>query len=169
MESTLNPDSAWRAGYLPLMTSLARRLSERGFNPLILNHAGREDDAVCDALRRAIGAPAVIDEGDPLAVKGIIGAAAITVCSRYHGCTSAMSEGVLCVGTAWSHKYAALFDDFGMGPYLLTRCDEASGLQILEQLLSVPDVARSRLNMCRRVLEEQVDAMWQDVLTALRK
>jgi polysaccharide pyruvyl transferase WcaK-like protein len=169
MRGPLNPDPAWRSGYLALMAAVAARLAERGFSVRVLNHEGRADAAACADLRAATDSLPVIDEDDPLALKGIIGAAGLTVCSRYHGCASSMSQGVPCLGTAWSHKYQALFDEFGQPGNLLTRCDAAAATAALDRLLSDLDGARARLAERRPALEARVEAMWTRVLAVLSR
>ena len=169
MRGPLNPDPAWRSGYIALVAALAARLAERGFSVRVLNHEGRTDAAACAELRAATGSPPVIDEEDPLALKGVIGAAGLTVCSRYHGCVSSMSQGVPCLGTAWSHKYQALFDEFGQPGHVLSRCDPAAGAAALDQLLSGLDSARAQLAERRPALEARVAAMWTRVLAILSR
>ena len=139
MRGERNSDATWHSGYLPLLCSLARRLAELGFVPRILNHEGQADAALCESLREATGGTEVITEADPRALKGIIGAAGIVVCSRYHGCVSALAQGVPCLGTSWSHKYAALFDEFGVAEYLLDTCDEKVATAALHRLAADRD------------------------------
>ena len=164
MRSDRNSDASWHSGYLPLLCSLARQLADLGFVPRILNHEGQADAALCESLRAATGGAEIITEADPRALKGIIGAAGILVCSRYHGCVSALAQGVPCLGTSWSHKYAALFDDFGVAEYLLDACDEAAATKALQRLASDRDGVRKLLSSRRAALETRIQAMWSRVL-----
>jgi colanic acid/amylovoran biosynthesis protein len=168
MQDERNPDAAWRRGYLPLLTALARHLAGRGFAVRIVNHAGTADAALCAALAEATGSCPVISEPDPLALKGVLGGAGLVVSSRYHGCVNALSQAVPCLGTAWSHKYAALFDDFGAGGQLLASCDVAAGLRALDDVLDSRDAVAARLSAARPALVARVDAMWTRVFDALR-
>jgi len=164
MLSERNSDATWHSGYLPLLCSLARRLADLGFVPRILNHEGPADAGLCESLRAATGAAEVITESDPRALKGIIGAAGLVVCSRYHGCVSALAQGVPCLGTSWSHKYAALFDDFGVAEYLLGACDETAAAAALQRLASDRDSVSKLLSSRRAALETRIEAMWSRVL-----
>jgi len=164
MRTDRNPDATWRSGYVPLLCSLARQLADLGFVPRILNHEGEADAALCESLREATGSAEVITEADPRALKGIIGAAGIVVCSRYHGSVSALAQGVPCLGTSWSHKYAALFDEFGVAEYLLDTCDEAAATTSLRRLASDRANVSQALLSRRATLEKRIEAMWSRVL-----
>jgi colanic acid/amylovoran biosynthesis protein len=162
-----NPDDAWRRGYVALLASLARRLSELGFTPRVLNHEGENDARVCQSLLEATGGREVIAEPDPRALKGIVGSAGMAVCSRYHGCVSALAQGIPCLGTAWSHKYAALFNDFGVGEDLLTRCDAAAAVVTVNRMVTARDAISARLAAARPGLEARVESMWSRVFSIL--
>jgi colanic acid/amylovoran biosynthesis protein len=163
MQGSRNADAAWHHGYLPLMQALARRLVELGYVPRVLNHEGTADASLCDSLRSTAGAAPVITVDDPLALKGIIGAAGLAVCSRYHGCASALSQLVPCLATAWSHKYRTLFADFGVAEYVVESCDEAAALASLDALVGGHDEVRATLEARRPHLASQIEQMWQRV------
>ena len=167
MRGAMNPDPAWRQGYVPMLAAIAQRLGAGGFSVRVVNHEGRTDSAVCEELRALTGAPPVIDEDDPLALKGIIGAAGLTVSSRYHGCVNSMSQGVPCLGTAWSHKYQALFNEFGQPGNVLVACDEPAAVAAGDRMLSELAADRARLAAHRPALEAQVNALWARTLGVL--
>lgn len=167
MQDERNPDPAWRSSYVPLLESLARRLTERGFTVRVLNHEGAADAALCESLRRSVGGAGVIDEADPRALKGIIGAAGLVIGSRYHACVNALSQGVPCLGTAWSHKYRALFQDFGVAEYLLEASDPTAANRALDRLLDAREDVVAALRRARPVLDAQLDTMWDRVVAAL--
>lgn len=163
-----NPDAAWRVGYADLMRVLALRLRDLGYVPRVLNHEGAADAALCEALRAATDGAPVITEAEPLALKGAIGAAGIALCSRYHGCASALSQAVPCLGTAWSHKYGELFAEFGVRRYVLENCDQAAALDRLEELVAHRDEVRTGLAARHPALESRTEALWQRVMQALQ-
>lgn len=105
---------AVRDAYPIFLGRCIRELRRRNLDPFILIHeqSGR-DHAIIDAMRGNLGQIDVVDERDPLRVKGIIGESFLTIGSRFHGLVSALSQSVPSLGTGWSHKYNMLFQDYG--------------------------------------------------------
>ncbi|HSQ68449.1 MAG TPA: polysaccharide pyruvyl transferase family protein [Steroidobacteraceae bacterium] len=169
MRSEFNPDPQWRAGYDSLMQSIGRQLAQDGWRVRVLNHEGHSDEATCRLLAESLSAGPVIAEPDPLALKGTLGAAGLVVCSRYHGCVSALAQGVPCLGTAWSHKYAALFEDFAASEFLLQQCDERQASQALSRLLEQRGTLPRQLASRLEVLAARNEQMWQRVIGILRQ
>lgn len=174
MVSARNPDPAWRAGYVALFAVLARAAIERGRTVRFLAHEGREDAPLCAAIRAAVDAGMgvasgceIIDENDPRAAKGLIGAAGAVVSSRYHACVGALSQGVPCLGTAWSHKYEALFTDFGVSHWLQHRCETASAVQLLDGLLASGSLPGPALLQRTQELAGRLEALWDRVTAIL--
>ncbi len=163
-----NPDRGAREGYLPLLRRCAAAAQDAGFEVRWLNHEGSDDAALCSRLAgEGSSASAVIEEADPLAVKGLIGAAAAVVSSRYHGCVSALSQGVPCIGTTWSHKYAELFADFGVTECLLQNA-AAEPEPLLRRLLDDRQAHGAALRERATALATKVERMWGQVFEVLR-
>lgn len=167
MQGPRNPDAAARAGYFALLSALAQRARELGFEPRILNHEGAADAALCESLRTAAGGTPVIDDDDPLALKGVIGAAGLAVASRFHGCASALSQAVPCLGTTWSHKYGGLFAEFGVTDCVLESADVPTALARLEALASGRDAVRATLAARQPALAERTEHLWVRVSAVL--
>ena len=113
MISNKNKNSQWRARYITLVKMVIEVFIAKGEEVFLLNHEGESDKKICDEVNQAFQYSLdIVSPDSPLDVKAIIGDAKIAVCSRYHGCVSALSQGVPCIGTSWSHKYEELFDEY---------------------------------------------------------
>lgn len=159
------PGAGWAGAYLPLLTALAATCRTHGLTVKVVNHAGAEDRALCAQLAATAGGLEVIDEPDPLALKGVVGAAEVVVASRFHGCVAALSQGVRCLATSWSHKYGALFRDFGVPSWVVDVPDAAAAQQRLASLLAEPRPAV--LAARREALAARVEALWERVFAQL--
>jgi colanic acid/amylovoran biosynthesis protein len=109
---------ASRRGYLRLLTEAIRRVASAGYRPFVLVHEERDREIADQLAREARVTEPVAQSADPLELKGILGACAFSIGSRFHGLVSALSQGVPCLGTSWSHKYRELFDDYGITPWV---------------------------------------------------
>lgn len=113
MLSARNENTDWEKNYIEVMVIVMNVVRDHGLEPVILNHEGTSDMDVCGMLANKYGREIdVISESNPIYVKGIIGHSRLVVSSRFHGCVSALSQGVPCIGTSWSHKYEELFSGY---------------------------------------------------------
>lgn len=161
MLSNRNQHSEWQHNYLPMLVDAVSVISAMGLIPVLLNHEGKDDAAICDAVQQAAaGKVDIITETDPLKVKGIIGASKAVICSRFHGCVSALSQGVPCLGTSWSHKYERLFEEYDQLDALLgAKVTKAQLAAAINAVLSITH--NVELEKRRRVLKQQSELMWQ--------
>jgi len=157
----------WQGRYAALLEALASECRRRGLAVKVVNHAGREDAPLCEALARAAGGLPVVDEPDPLALKGLIGAAGVVISSRFHGCVNALSQGVPCLGTSWSHKYEALFADFGSEQWLVSEPDVPRAVSLLGALLDQGRTGTTGSAQRREHLLARVEALWERVFALL--
>ena len=173
MTSQRNQYADWQQCYLPLLQQALQVIRQLGLTPVLLNHEGKADAEICQALKQwdmqqQDNSVAIITEADPLKVKGIIGASKAVICSRFHGCVSALSQGVPCLGTSWSHKYERLFDEYGQREALLAT-DTNAGLlqQKLQQVINNSD--NVELAQKRATLHQQSELMWQQVIAVIKQ
>lgn len=166
MLSQKNPDARWRQSYIPLLVKMIHRLQKQGVKVQLLNHEGKADAAICQQIQDALNdkVPLIV-EADPLYVKGIIGAAKAVICSRFHGCVSALSQGVPCLGTSWSHKYEHLFAEYGCPQNLLSPTLDDNALNNTVEALLNGELAVSDTQLMQ--LRQNVQAMWDDVFSLL--
>jgi len=167
MTGEMNRDAAARRDYLGVMVELGRRAQALGHPVRVLNHAGAQDAALAARLSAQLDAGAVLEDPDPRVLKGVLGAAALVVSSRFHGCVSALSQAVPCLATGWSHKYQALFDDFRLPEGLLPIGDAASAGAALESALARREAIAEGLRGHLPELQRRVAEMWDQVFALL--
>jgi len=163
-----NTDPAWREGYVAFLSELAVTLRGR-WRVVLLNHEGAADGALCAEVSRRVQGLQVIAESDPRATKGVLSAAGVVVSSRYHACVSALSQGVPCLGTAWSHKYRALYEEFAVPEDLQLECDSSAAAARVLRMMDERSVREAELLRRTAVLQARVDAMWQRVFAIMQQ
>jgi colanic acid/amylovoran biosynthesis protein len=169
MTGDMNTDATARQDYVGVMVAMGRRAQTLGHPVRVLNHAGSQDAELAASLAATLGCGPVIADPDPRILKGVIGAAALVVSSRFHGCVSALAQAVPCLATGWSHKYQALFDDFGMPEGMLRSADADSGPALLEMLIERREALAVDLRARLPALQRRVGAMWDRVFSVLPK
>lgn len=106
--------------YLPFLIQTINLLRESGNEVFILIHSGELDLKLANEINNSFNNEiTIINENDPLKIKGIIGSSKGVISSRYHGLVSALSQGVPALGTGWNHKYEMLFEDYNFSDGLL--------------------------------------------------
>jgi colanic acid/amylovoran biosynthesis protein len=168
----LKYDNGWSKGrYVRTLGEAIKRVRRAGYRPFVLVHETGDLE-----LARTVAAAGnmpddVVCDDDPLALKGILGSCAFSVGSRFHGLVSAMSQGVPCMATAWSHKYRQLFDDYGVGEWMdAWDSDERHWFARLEELLEPGARARLREILVTRsaMLIDEANHTWRLVAEAAR-
>lgn len=151
--------------YFQLMTRYMTLCRAKGWPVYILNHEGQIDQSLCVELKDKFAQDdmvSVVQPDDPLVVKAWIGHAGLVFSSRFHGCVSALSQGVPCIGTSWSHKYHHLYADYACTEWLVGLDAEE---QTLEKLISGShsDELKSSLKQHSAKLQELAANMWLEV------
>lgn len=171
MVNPRNKNKSWLNSYKSMLLNAIEIYQEKGLTPFFLNHEGDEDGQIIDELNQSLSTPlVVIHEEDPIAVKGIIAISKAVLCSRFHGCISALSNNVACLGTSWSHKYERLYDDYDASS-LLIPADVNS-----EQLLNIINISLDETHNIHQSIKvnatqykEQTEQLWRTVITASKK
>jgi len=98
-------------------------------------------------------------------LKGIIGQCDFFIGSRMHSCIAALSQGIPCVGVAYSRKFAGVFDSVGMGDWVVdarvSANDEAVArtVELYRQRNAVRTELRQHAEQARAQLREIFDTM----------
>lgn len=160
------PETA--AAYRTFLAECAGLFRREGVPFAVLLHEDSDGDRqLASQLEAAVGSPLlIIREWDPLVIKGIIAGCRATVGSRYHGLISALSSGIPSVGVGWSHKYRALFEDFGCAEYLVDMGDPLT--DSLDKVRTLIDgtahrTLEPRLTAARQRYADETRMMWDTV------
>lgn len=161
MISHRNGRTSWIENYTALMSKMCLEVHDSGFIPLLLNHDGAKDAKLCEQIiAGSLLELQTITLDDPLDVKGVIGEVAAVISSRFHGCVSALSQGVPCIGTSWSHKYEALFADYGQQDMLISTPEDEGVSANLKHLLSERYAQECRENPLIETQKTESEKMW---------
>ncbi len=161
MLSHRNHNSSWQSVYLRQLQCGIRLMREAGLTPILLNHEGQADANLCQQLIVENPNLRVLNPTTPVEVKGWIAGARIVICSRFHGCVSALSSGVPCIGTSWSHKYEMLFAEYGQNALIQPDTSEDELRCLIAQVGSAEN--RQLLQERAEYWKQQSHQMWQTV------
>lgn len=162
------PDTA--KAYLSFLETAVGEVRRHHLEPVIVLHESA-DQGIAGRLQARLGEPLrQISDEDPLVLKGVIAAARLVIGSRFHALVGGLSQGVPSIAAGWSHKYVALFDEFGCPELVLRPEDYGQGLaRAIERLVDGPERDRLTAMLQERVRAQagEVSAMWSDVRKAL--
>ncbi len=164
-----NKNESWKKNYINIMKLMMEQTVELGLTPVLLNHEGEGDKDICQTLNNFFERKLeLIEESDPLKVKGIIGASKAIVCSRFHGCVSALSQGTANLGTSWSHKYEQLFSEYGVSDLLINPNSNDDELkQLFDKMLNDNEEYLAQINTNAAKYKAITEDMWNRVVSVV--
>jgi len=109
-----------RKSYLNFLHRTCEYLSRKDYEILIIIHENGDNLLGKELTTNPKFSATIIMENDPRNIKGVIGRSSLLIGSRYHALVSSLSQGIPTIGTSWSHKYDALFDDYNCKQFLVT-------------------------------------------------
>lgn len=117
----ISPQKNNKDKYIGLLQNIIQFYEKKGQPVFMLNHEGFRDKDLCYQINAVNETKIPVVSGiTAQEVKGLIGNSHTVISSRFHGVVSALSQGVPCLATSWSHKYEMLFKDFGQEDRILT-------------------------------------------------
>lgn len=115
----------WKTKYIGILEDFIEAALDKGMKVTVINHEGKSDRVICDQLGHKYDDKInLIQNYNALQIKTAIAQASFVISSRFHGCVSALSQGVACIGTSWSHKYEELYKDYDVSPLLISSPDD---------------------------------------------
>ncbi len=152
--------------YADILKSFVTVVQERGHQVFLLNHEGEEEDAFIRSILPNLGSDIEYVYGlNALETKGIISESYLVISARYHGVASALNSCVPCLATSWNHKYALLFNDYGISDGILSITDKKEAEQKITELLN-PDTnnnVRVQLESIKPTIMCAAKSMWNTI------
>jgi colanic acid/amylovoran biosynthesis protein len=160
-----------KARYVPFLRTVLETLLEGGARPFILLHADPDSKMAADIAATFDPAIPVVNESDPLKIKGLIGRSSVVISSRFHGLVSALSQGVPALAAGWSHKYEMLFQDYGFPEGIVDVKAETADVRARVADIIQPERAgalRRHLTAMAATEKERSRSMWELVFQCIR-
>ncbi len=159
--------------YIHFLVQAGRYYQQQGWNVVLLNHEGKEDQQICQQIAQELSDnnnEVVIKEDlSAVGIKAYIGSVDAVLSSRFHGCVSALTQGIPCLSTSWSHKYQMLFQEYGVGKNVLDfKIDDK---ELEQTLVLFNDSLSSQKAQCLEHAEKvkkHTRNMWQQVFSTLK-
>lgn len=155
--------------YVTAMANVIKHISEKGYETFLLNHAGSGDLKLCDKMAEAQNIQ-VVNGLDAVQTKGVIASSYMVISSRFHGVANALSSGVPCLASSWSHKYQKLLEEFDQGDCLVDLTDMEGTLAKVDRMLDADNNANTRhiLKEKTQLLVAKNQEMWDFVWNTIR-
>lgn len=158
--------------YIDFLRRAIEKTQALGLKPFFLIHEGKRDIDITDKVNLLLHQPLeVIINFDPLVIKGIISTAFFIICSRFHGVVSALSQGVPCISTSWSHKYEMLHKEYDFEEGLLKNIDDPNEIEEKITKLADPETNKKlseKLLIHSTLHKERSAEMWQKVFRIIK-
>lgn len=153
------------ARYLEFLGRVIAHVRSADLEPWLVLHEANDREIIAAINQRADVPLPVLDE-DARTTKGIIAACRFSVSSRFHAIVGSLSSGTPVIGTSWSHKYRALFEEYGALD-LLAAPDEpwaTTGARLDDVINPTSNAAwRKRLSKVAAAKKAAVDGMWSRI------
>jgi colanic acid/amylovoran biosynthesis protein len=149
--------------YIQLFLHAAVRIRTAGLEPVLLVHDDGDLELAVTVAQRC-DPPLTVLDPEAAEAKGCMRLSCGVMASRYHALISALSQGIPAVGTSWSHKYAGLFEDYGVPELLLNPEDRTAALDAALDSVLAPGSRLGLVESITRAAEEQrekTEAMWK--------
>ena len=154
----------WSDTYLDVLLMAIEKASELDLSVVLLNFGGPMDKALIDELQSRWPSAHQALVASDLEAKALVAGATLAIASRYHACICALSSGVPCLGTSWSHKYEALYEDYKAPQLLLDPKISYEQIQLLITSCLGPDAAvQYQLAQRASELRDETEALWSRV------
>ena len=159
----INKGAVSRTAYFNILSDMVDTCKSSGYDVYMLNHEGIKDENLAKEFIASHNDNIELVTGlNALEVKGLISTSYLVISSRYHGVASSLNSYVPCLATSWHHKYAELFEDFGLNDCVLSLENAEHRQNKIKEYLdsSRNDEIRKLLVTRKKGVVEQNKEMW---------
>lgn len=158
--------------YIHFLVQAGKYYQQQGWNVVLLNHEGKEDQQICQQIAQKLSNNSnevvIKDNLSAVGIKAYIASVDAVISSRFHGCVSALTQGIPCLATSWSHKYQMLFQEYGVSENVLDfKMDKNELEQSLLQFTQCLSEQRKQYLKHSACVKETTRHMWQQVFSSL--
>ena len=160
-----------KESYIGLISAIVNSCKSSGHPIYLLNHEGKRDEQLAYECQKRIGNNVEVVTGlNALEVKGMIASAYVVITSRFHGLASALNSCVPCLATSWSHKYAELFNDYGLSDCVLPLDNNEKAIEKVASFMDKNKNAEVRQQLSAQIqtIKAQTKNMW-NLVWSLRR
>ena len=162
MLSTYNTNQAWLTGYRGVLEACISYATALDLEVVLLQFGGHMDKRVIESLSRQFPDAVSLEVESDLEAKATIEGASVVVSSRYHACVCALSAGIPCLGTSWSHKYETLFNEYEVSELLMRPDSSVADVQQMLRSLTATDLElRYQLLERANVRKAETQDLWR--------
>ena len=161
-EKMLSKGNLSQKQYISVLCEIVKTIQQQGKVPFLLNHEGHLDASLCQVISRELNNTiTVVDNLTALEVKGVISQSYMVISSRFHGVASALSSGVPCLATSWSHKYAELFKDYDQTECVLDFNDVDKTIEQINHCILNHSIISEQLRLEKEAIVKKNMEMWE--------
>lgn len=154
----------WSAAYVDVLSMAVEKAIELDLSVVLINFGGPMDQALIDELKGRWPSASLASVASDLEAKALLSGAKLALSSRYHACICALSAGVPCLGTSWSHKYEALYEDYRAPQLLLGPEITSEEINLLITSCLGPDATvQHQLEQRASELRDETEVLWSRV------
>lgn len=167
MQSKQNTTDFNGRNYVGELVTAGKFLQSKGYHVAVLNHEGKNDFDICKKIFSELDSAhaTLLNDLGPTSIKKQIGISSLVICSRFHGCVSALSQDTPVIGTSWSHKYGMLYSDYDSSK-LLYKFDEPLISLVEDTILNINEI-KENIGKYSQIEKEKTKLMWRSIFTDL--
>ena len=159
--------------YYSILCKFIKKIQDKNLNPFFLIHGGNEDLKVAKSINNMLSKEIeIIQEKDPILIKGIISNSLAILGSRYHSLVSGLCSAVPTYGIGWSHKYECLFEEhkFKSGLIDFSISDEIYD-EIVNSISSKLELKKikDQLKISKKENEKLAKKLFKDIKLSLKE